>query len=96
MGKTRLHTTGTNVVVIDPDDNVATALTDLAAGTPLRWPGGEGVTTVEPIPSGHKVALRDITEGEPVRKYGQVIGVASTRVGRGSLVHTHNLTGQEV
>jgi altronate dehydratase len=96
MGKTRLHTTGTNVVVIDPADNVATALVDLAAGTPLRWAGGDGVTTVEPIPSGHKVALRDISAGDPVLKYGQVIGVASTPVEHGSLVHTHNLTGQEV
>lgn len=96
MGKMRLHDAGTNVVVIDPADNVATALVDLAAGTPLRWADGEGVTTVEPIPSGHKVALRDISAGDPVRKYGQVIGVASARVGLGSLVHTHNLTGQEV
>ena len=43
------------------------------------------------IPSGHKVALRTIEEGQPVHKYGQVIGVATSRILGGEHVHDHNL-----
>jgi altronate hydrolase len=44
-----------------------------------------------PVPRGHKVALRDIPQGAPVRKYGQVIGAASAPITAGEHVHTHNL-----
>ncbi|HEY7049661.1 MAG TPA: altronate dehydratase family protein [Jatrophihabitantaceae bacterium] len=43
------------------------------------------------IPSGHKVAVRDIAEGDPVRKYGTVIGFASRPISAGEHVHGHNL-----
>lgn len=36
----------------------------------------EGVTLAEPIPQSHKVALQDIDCGEPIRRYGQIIGYA--------------------
>lgn len=70
------------------DDNVAVArvtvdpaVTPICGGTPLR----------ERVTQGHKVALRDIAEGEAVLKYGQTIGFASRPIAVGSLVHTHNL-----
>ena len=44
-----------------------------------------------PVPRGHKVALRDVAEGAPVRKYGQVIGAATAPIAAGDHVHTHNL-----
>lgn len=44
-----------------------------------------------PVPRGHKVALRDIADGAPVRKYGQVIGAATEPIRAGDHVHTHNL-----
>ncbi|MGH3321843.1 MAG: UxaA family hydrolase [Streptosporangiaceae bacterium] len=44
-----------------------------------------------PVPKGHKVALTDIPEDAPVRKYGQVIGYASRPIREGDHVHTHNL-----
>jgi altronate hydrolase len=43
------------------------------------------------VPRGHKMAVRDLAEGAVVRKYGQVIGVATAPVAAGSHVHTHNL-----
>jgi altronate hydrolase len=43
------------------------------------------------VPRGHKTAVRDIPEGAPVRKYGQVIGVATAPIRAGGHVHTHNL-----
>jgi altronate hydrolase len=45
----------------------------------------------EKIPSGHKLALRDIASGEPIIKYGEVIGRATADIARGEWVHTHNL-----
>jgi altronate hydrolase len=75
---------------LHPDDPVAIARHDLAAGDPLV--GGERpLLAREPIPSGHKVALRTLEEGQAVHKYGQVIGVATRRIVAGEHVHDHNL-----
>jgi altronate hydrolase len=43
------------------------------------------------VPRGHKVAVRDLAAGAPIRKYGQVIGVATAPIAAGEHVHTHNL-----
>lgn len=43
------------------------------------------------IPAGHKLALSDICAGEPVIKYGQIIGRATQDIKAGEWVHTHNL-----
>lgn len=43
------------------------------------------------VPRGHKVALRDIPQGEHVYKYGQSIGLASKDIHAGEHVHVHNL-----
>jgi altronate hydrolase len=77
-------------VVISALDNVATALEPLAAGEPVRA-GASIVTTVDPIPRGHKLALRAIRAGEVVIKYGSPIGTASCAIAAGAHVHTHNV-----
>lgn len=43
------------------------------------------------IPAGHKIAVKDIKEGEPVIKYGEVIGRATKDIKAGEWVHSHNL-----
>jgi len=48
------------------------------------------VTTLEPIPLGHKVALRDIAKGDDVIKYGEVIGQAISDIRAGNHLHVHN------
>ncbi len=45
----------------------------------------------EPIPLGHKIALRDIADGETVVKYGHDIGRAVAPIKAGAHVHVHNL-----
>ena len=77
-------------LVISERDNVATALEPLESGRLIDLPGAS-VTTVEAIPSGHKVALRPIAAGEAVLKYGSPIGVASADIPAGAHVHTHNV-----
>lgn len=67
-------------------DDVAVALRDLPAGTLV-----DGVTLTGDLPAGHKVALRGIAVGQPVRKYGQQIGFATAAMAPGDHVHTHNL-----
>jgi len=49
---------------------------------------------VDPVPLGHKVALRDIGSGEPVIEYGEAIGLATADIRVGQHVHVHNLKGQ--
>lgn len=43
------------------------------------------------IPVGHKVAVRALKRGEPVHKYGHVIGYATQDIEVGDHVHSHNL-----
>ena len=76
-----------SVLKIDPRDDVAVALAQLAAGEPVA----EGVVAQGDIPAGHKVALRSIAAGEAVRKYGWPIGQATAAIAPGEHVHSHNL-----
>ena len=78
------------VIVISEADNVATALEALEAGQVLVDAGS--LTVREPIPRGHKVALRPIAAGAAVLKYGSPIGVASADIPAGAHVHTHNVS----
>lgn len=75
---------------IDPGDDVAIALEDLAAGSVLRIAGAE-LQLEDAVPRGHKVALHELAAGAPLRKYGFPIGVASAPIRRGQWVHSHNL-----
>ena len=83
-------------IVIDPRDNVATAVDSLARGESLEAPGPDGAVLVildVDIPFGHKFALRAIGTGERVVKYGEVIGVATRPILPGDHVHVHNVDG---
>jgi altronate hydrolase len=73
---------------LNPADDVVIACRELEAGTSLL---NENVVVRERIPAGHKVATRAIAEGEPVRRYSQVIGFATRRIEPGFHVHVHNL-----
>ena len=78
-------------MVISERDNVATALEPLEVGREVR-DGPAAVVVRDPIPRGHKMALRAIAEGESVVKYGSPIGVASQRhPGRRSRAHAQCL-----
>jgi altronate hydrolase len=80
-------------IVLDPMDNVATALVPLAAGQRIETESG-AVTLAAAIPRGHKFALRPIRAGEPVLKYGQPIGRATAAIAPGEHVHSHNVATQ--
>ena len=71
---------------LHPADDVVIARTQLVGGTPI-----ESVTSRGLIPPGHKIAVRAIGQGEPVRRYNQIIGFASQPIAPGEHVHVHNL-----
>lgn len=49
------------------------------------------LTVRENIPIFHKIALNDMTEGQDVIEYGQIIGRATADIPAGSYVHIHNI-----
>jgi len=71
---------------VDPRDDVAAALRAIAAGETVL-----GVTARQDIPIGHKIALHDLAEGQPVLKFGFPIGHATRAIAAGEHVHTHNV-----
>ncbi len=78
------------VLKIHESDNVAVALAPVAKGEPVSADGAVLVAQ-DRIPRGHKVAIRDLAEGDSVIKYGHVIGRTTQGVAAGSWVHSHNL-----
>ena len=73
-------------------DNVLVARIDIAQNAVLP---GEGVTCLNRIPAGHKVAVRTIATGEPILKYNTVIGFAAADIRPGTLLHRHNMEVRE-
>ncbi len=73
---------------LNPNDDVVIAARPLAAGTKIE---AEQLVCRDAIPPGHKVAVRAIKKGEPVKRYNQIIGFASADILPGQHVHTHNL-----
>lgn len=70
----KVHARDNVAIVVNPEG--------LPAGT--VFPGGP--TLAERIPQSHKVALQDFEAGEPIVRYGQVIGLALKPVRAGSWV----------
>jgi galactarate dehydratase len=66
-------------------DNVAIVAND--GGLPAGTRFASGLTLVDKVPQGHKVALVDLAAGDAVRRYGVVIGRAARAIPAGSWVH---------
>ncbi len=76
------------VIRIHPADNVVIARHQLLGGSVLA---SECLTVAGLVPPGHKIATRAIAAGEPVRRYDQIIGLATQAIAPGQHVHSHNL-----
>ena len=70
-------------------DDVVIARVEIAQGTTLTKEGNLRVAAR--VPAGHKIAVRAIKRGEPVRRYNQIIGFATGDIGAGDHVHVHNI-----
>ena len=69
---------------LDLNDNVAIVVNDL--GLPAKTRFACGLTLRNFVPQGHKVALSDIPEGAPIRRYNEVIGTAARNILAGEWV----------
>lgn len=76
---------------LHPEDNLAVAARSVPAGVAVGVDGAPDVKTTETIEMGHKVALRPIEVGQPIRKFGQTIGYAKSNIPAGGWIHTHNV-----
>jgi altronate dehydratase small subunit len=82
------------LVVVEPTDNVATAIRELEAGETVEVQVGEDVRTIEiddDVPFGHKIAVAEIAAGDTITKYGTSIGNATEDIAPGTWVHVHNV-----
>jgi altronate hydrolase len=70
---------------LHPADDVVVALRPLSCGEII-----DGVTVLDPIPAGHKVAIRSIAAGDVIQKYATRIAVATAPILAGAHVHVHN------
>jgi altronate dehydratase len=82
------------VILSHLKDNVATAKFPIKPGTLLTISKGKKIIAKEGIPFGHKIALRRISKGGAVIKYGERIGRAIREIKPGELVHVHNVVGE--
>ena len=78
------------IIKINQADNVAVAVTDVAAGEICHVDGRE-ITAASAIPAGHKMALQPLVKGADVIKYGYPIGHVTRPVAAGEWIHSHNL-----
>ena len=72
-------------------DNVVTATASLEVGTKI-----ETTETTALIPRNHKIATHNISKGEAIVKYAQIIGYASEDIEAGAHIHTHNVDFRNV
>lgn len=75
----------TPYIRLHAQDDVVIARQQLLAGVAI-----ENINVKGLIPAGHKVAMRSIDAGQPIRRYNQIIGFASKPIQAGEHVHVHN------
>ena len=79
------------LAILNKKDNIAVVVQEtLKAGDEIRV-GSKKIKAQSNIHFGHKVAIREIPEGEFVIKYGEKIGKARVNIKEGEHVHIHNV-----
>jgi hypothetical protein len=88
-------------IMMDPQDNVATALNAITAGDEVEIVSSKQevvrcVKAKDSLPFGHKIALAEIKRGAEVRKYGIAIGSTLKEIALGEYVHIHNMNSNRL
>jgi hypothetical protein len=78
------------LLLMSPEDNCLIARVELKAGDTVSI-DGHPVTLPGDVHLGHKVARRDLAQGDKVLRYGAIIGTATAPIAIGAHIHTHNL-----
>jgi len=71
---------------LSSNDNVIVAVDTIDKGVSVH-----GITAIDRVPRGHKMAIKPLAVDEPVIKFGQIIGFASKDVVPGTWLHEHNV-----
>lgn len=82
-------------ILLHPRDNVAIARVALSDDQRLEV-NGVPISIRQSVPAGHKLAIKPVHPGEPVYRYGNVIGFATAPIAAGDHVHVHNLGYKEL
>jgi altronate hydrolase len=77
-----------------PEDDVVVAKAPIKAGTELLLDRAS-VTVRQDVGRGHKIAVRDLSDGSALKKYGQTIGFARGAIRAGDHVHVHNVESRD-
>lgn len=80
------------ILVVSEKDNVGVLLGDLKKGEITNC-NGKSIESKEDIKFGFKIAVKDISQGDNIYKYGYPIGTASKDISIGEMVHVHNIDG---
>ena len=87
-----------NSVLMNEDDTVVTVITAITTGSEIFYTMN-GVTckikAATNIPKYHKAAIKGISKGDEIFKYGERIGYAMSDINAGEHVHTNNLNSHK-
>ena len=83
------------VLILDPRDNIAVCLADLAEGDVIMQ-DDITITVKNKIPRGHKIATSEIAKNDGIIKYGERMGHAVAPIAIGEHVHVHNILGDRL
>ena len=83
------------VLILDPRDNIAVCLADLAEGDVIMQ-DDITITVKNKIPRGHKIATAEIAKNDGIIKYGERMGHAIAPIAIGEHVHVHNILGDRL
>jgi len=83
------------VLILDPRDNIAVCLADLAEGDVIKQ-DDITITVKNKIPRGHKIATSEIAKNDGIIKYGERMGHAVVPIAIGEHVHVHNILGDRL
>ena len=81
MGKREVVSDQPRYIKLNPRDNVAIVVNDFGLPAGTRFPCGLELRAF--VPQGHKTALTDIGEGEPIIRYGEEIDYAASPINAG-------------
>ena len=73
-------------IKLNSADNIVVAVDNVEKGA-----SSSGIVASARVPRGHKMAVVAIAKGEPIRKFGQIIGFAKAPIQPGDWVHEHNV-----
>ena len=87
----------TNIIIHDDKDNVGVVVIDLTKKDQeyscwiMESDKAVKIQSINNIPLGHKIALKDFKVGDAILKYGHDIGKVVASIKKGDHVHVHNV-----